>query len=88
MKQINFGELKIWNGVARKECVVRDVREFLGDILYTRGNGVAASALAMKVFKSEGVTEYSDAEWELLMKFVEQYCNCQLMEAINDGVKE
>ena len=54
---------------------MQDCREGFANIIYLNGSGVACHTLALKVYKSEGATEYSDEEITLMNQFAENFGN-------------
>lgn len=88
MKRINFERFEIYTTINHKEVVVQDCREGFANIIYLNGSGVACHALAMKVYKSEGATEYSDEEFALMKQFAENFGNLSLLDSFDMNVKE
>lgn len=87
-KCIDFKRFELFCGISRKECLVQDCREGFADIIYLNGTGVACSTLAMKIYKSEGATEYSDEEIALMKRFVEAYGSVALNDSFDMNIKE
>lgn len=71
-KTINFQRLEIFDDVAHSSCTVVDAREQFANVVYRMGNGIAAHALALKIYRSDGPTEYDDAEVALIRRFAER----------------
>lgn len=88
MKRINFERFEIYTTINHKEVVVQDCREGFANIIYLNGSGVACHALAMKIYKSEGATEYSDEEITLMKRFAENFGNLSLLDSFDMNVKE
>lgn len=84
MAKINFKEFSVYTGVSRKDKKQGDVRESFADIIYNTANGVRAHALAMKIYQSEGETEFTDDE----VKTIEQIANAQCLPGFIDGLNE
>lgn len=84
MARINFKKFSVYTGVSRKEKKQGDVREGFADIIYNTANGVRAHALAMKIYQSEGETEFTDDE----VKTIEQIANAQCLPGFIDGLNE
>lgn len=68
--KLNFERLEIYTGIAHDECTVQDVRKDFADMIYKQGQGIECLSLAMKIFKSEGETDYTDEEVSLIKRFV------------------
>ena len=63
---LNLKEIEVFENIAKTKCVVMDIREAFADLIYARGAGIKAHALALKVFNSDENTEYTDEEIELI----------------------
>lgn len=70
MVRINFEKVVIWTDLAHTQQVVRDLKGDVAEGLYQTGRGIAYHALALKVYNSNGMTEYTDDEYKILMEFV------------------
>lgn len=74
MSNINFQYFKIYTTISHKESRTTDVREAFADTIYNSVNGIRAHALAMKIYKSDGKTEYSDDEVKLIQAVADKMC--------------
>lgn len=81
--KIDFKQVGIYTGIAKKTCIVQDVREDFADALYSQSVGLKSHALALKIFNSDGAEEYSDEEVKIIRMFAEQCCSPSLIDAIN-----
>lgn len=81
--KIDFTKVEIYTGIAKKACVVKDVREDFADALYSQCVGLKAHALALKIFNSKGEEEYTEDEVELIKQFAQENCSPSLIDAIN-----
>ena len=88
MKKVNFERFEIYVAINHKEVVVQDCREGFANIIYLNGSGVACHALAMKVYKSEGATEYSDEEIALMKQFAENFGNLSLYDSFEMNIRD
>ncbi len=84
MKEIDFQYIKIYTTVSRKVAQTVDVRETFADMIYKNVNGIKAHALAMKIYNSEGETEYSEEEVKLIRAVAEQWCVPGFIDGLND----
>lgn len=84
MKEIDFQYFKIYTTVSRKVAQTVDVRESFADMIYKNVNGIKAHALAMKIYNSEGETEYSEEEVKLIRAVAEQWCVPGFIDGLND----
>lgn len=80
---IDFEHFQIKKNMASKELVMCDVRENFANVLYRGGNGIRAHALALKIFNSEGPTDYNYEEYMLIKGTSEVMCT----PAFIDGLK-
>lgn len=87
MKTVNFERFEIYTGISHKEVAVQDCREGFANIIYLNGSGVACHALAMKIYKSEGETEFSGEEIQLMKRFAETYGNAAFSDSLEANIK-
>lgn len=85
--KIDFSKLEV-KSLIQKEGILTDVREPLANGLYVAGEGIAAHALAMKIYNSEGEVEYTDKEFDLIKSFVERNGTPMMIDAINNLLKQ
>ena len=81
--KINFAQLEVYTDIEKTNKVCADVRQQLGELLYETGSGIKLHSLALKIYNSEGETEYTEEEIQTLMQFVNQYCKPAIIDAIN-----
>lgn len=84
MGKINFKEFPVYTGVSRKNKRTCDVREAFADLLYTRVNGIRSHALALKIYQSGGLTEFTEEEARLIRETAEAQC----LPGFIDGLDE
>ena len=84
MKKIDFQHFKIYTTVSRKVAQAVDVRETFANMIYTNVNGIRAHALAMKIFKGDGETEYSKEEAQMIRSVAEQLCVPGFIDGLNE----
>ena len=87
MTTLNFKEIKMYTGVAKKDFFTQDLRETFADIIYSNCNGIAALELARKIYNSEGDTEYDEREIQLIRQVANQ-CTPQFIEGVNEMLNE
>ena len=83
---LNLKQLEVFENIAKTKCVVMDIREAFADLIYARGAGIKAHALALKVFNSDENTEYTDEEIELIKVYIGM-CTPAIIDAINRQLK-
>lgn len=84
MTKIDFQHFKVYASISRKAAHTVDARETFADVIYNNVNGIRAHALAMKIYKSEGKTEYSDDEVKLIQAVADKMC----VPGFLDGLSE
>ena len=82
--KIDFRKFRIYPGIDRQRSVEMDVRKEFADLIYQNGKGIAAHALAMKIYNAEGETEYSDEEVEMIRGYAEKLGTPMFIDAIMD----
>ncbi len=83
MKKLNFQQFEIPTDIAGRRCQTGDAREGFANSIYTRMGGVRAHALAMKIYRSEGPTEYDDREVDLIMEAANQFGVPAFIDGLN-----
>lgn len=84
---INFEQIKVYTSVSKKTAQMGDVREMFADTIYRNIGGIRAHALAMKIYKSEGETEYNDDEVKLIKNVAEQLCLPGFIDGLNEQLE-
>lgn len=87
MAKINFKEFPVHMGIAGQEKCVGDARETFANIIYTRMNGIRAHALAMKIYRSEGIEEYSKQEISCMVNAANEYCTPAFIDGLMEQIK-
>lgn len=86
MKRVDFSRMRFRAGLASEETFTQDIREQFADLVYTRCRGVAALELARKIYGSDGETEYSDREVEI-MRECAMTCTPQMIDAFSTALE-
>lgn len=84
MSRINFSRFGVYTGILRKEKETGDVREEFADLLYRNVSGIRSHALALKIYRSEGDTEYSPEEVRLIRGVAEAMCLPGFIDGLNE----
>lgn len=84
MSKIDFQNFKIYASINHKASHKVDVRENFADMIYNSVNGIRAHALAMKIYKSDGETEYSDDEVKLIQAVADKMCVPGFIDGLSD----
>lgn len=88
MNNIDFQHFKVYASISRKAVHTVDAREDFADMIYNNVNGIRAHALALKIYKSEGKTEYSDDEIKLIQAVAEKMCIPGFIDGLNEQLTE
>lgn len=84
MTKIDFQHFKVYASISRKAAHTVDTRESFADVIYNNVNGIRAHALAMKIYKSEGETEYGEDEVGLMSAVANKYCVPGFIDGLNE----
>lgn len=84
MTKINFTHIKVYTDIAKKNAIVKDMKEQVANDLYMHGQGIAFHALALKIYNSTGEVELDDKEYDLLMNYVNQMCTPAIIDAFKN----
>lgn len=84
MAKIDFQNFTIPVGISKKRKQTGDARETIANLVYTRSMGIKAHHLAFKIYESNGATEFSDDEVNLIKELVEHYCFPSIIDSLNE----
>lgn len=84
MKTIDFTKLEIFTDLAKTRCVVSDVRKQISECIYNNGRGLAAHALALKIYNSNGAIEVNDDELAIIKDIINILGTPSLIDAIDN----
>lgn len=82
--KINFEQLRVYNDIAKTREMVVNVKVQVADIIYQKGIGIAAHALALKIYNSTGDCELTDDEYQLLVSFAEHHFIPMVIDALKN----
>lgn len=88
MKKVDFKNFPIRMNLGSDEVRIVDTRESIGNAVYHNAAGVRGLDLAMKIYKSDGVIELDDGEWDLLMNIANQTLIAPVVETLINIGKE
>ncbi len=83
MAKLNFQQFRIPTGIDKSHYQTGDARESVANMLYLNVNGIRAHALALKIYHSEGDTDFSDEE----VKTLKEVANAYATPAFIDGLQ-
>lgn len=84
MAKINFQYFGIPTGIDKASYQIGDARECVANMLYRNMNGIRAHALALKIYGSNGETEYSDEEIHTLIKAANTFGTPAFIDGLNE----
>ena len=80
--KIDFENFRLFKGIDKKNVEVLNVKNVFADELYTRGQGIAFHALALKIFNSDANTDYNENEYQLMTMFAEQCMSPNVIDSL------
>lgn len=88
MTKIDFQHFNVYMGVSRQDLRITDVREAFANTIYNSVNGIRAHALAMKIYKSDGETEYSEDEVKLIQAVADKMCTPGFIDGLSEQLDD
>ena len=86
--KLDFENVKVSADLKHEYETTVDLKEQFAELIYQKGMGLKAHALALKIFNSTADTDFNDAEINLLKTFTEQNCTPMIIDAINTLCKQ
>ena len=83
MKKINFKEFQIQENLFSDTKTLVDLREGFSNVVYKNSQGIKGLDLALKIYKSDGETEFNDDELQIIRSVCDSF-----FVAILDGKLE
>lgn len=87
MAKLNFQHFKIPTGIDRTQYRTGDARESVANMLYLNVNGIRAHALALKIYRSEGETDFTEEEVRTLQEVADTYATPAFIDGLNDQLE-
>ena len=87
MKKINFKEFQIQENLFSDTKTLVDIREGFSNVVYKNSQGIKGLDLALKIYKSDGETEFNDDELQII-KNISEICIAPITKAIQDIFNE
>jgi hypothetical protein len=87
MAKINFQQFRIPAGIDRSRYQTGDARESVANMLYLNVNGIRAHALALKIYRSEGETDFTEEEVRTLREVADTYATPAFIDGLNDQLE-
>lgn len=88
MAKLNFQRFSVPTGIDKKNRQSGDARESFANLIYLNVNGIRAHALAMKIYQSEGETEFSQDEIKLIKEVADRMCTPNFIDGLREQCKE
>lgn len=88
MKKLDFKQFNVFTGISRKTMQTGDLRESFANLLYLKVAGIRSHALALKIYQSEGATEYSDEEIQLIMEVANKMCLPNIIDGLEEQINK
>lgn len=87
MAKINFQQFRIPAGIDKAHYHTGDARESVANMLYLNVNGIRAHALALKIYRSEGETEFTEEEVRTLREVAESYGTPAFIDGLGEQLE-
>ncbi len=84
--KINFDSVKVYTDIEKTKSVTQNMRKDFSNFIYTQGSGIAAHALAFKVYNGTPDTDYDAQEVEIIRGFVNNCTPC-VIDAFGEMLK-
>lgn len=88
MVKINFKNIKVYDSISHKKSRNVDVREQFADMIYKNAGGIKAHALALKIYNSDGETEYNKEEVGIMRVIAEKFCLPGFIDGLMEQISE
>ena len=87
MAKINFQRFRIPAGIDRSRYQTGDARESVANMLYLNVNDIRAHALALKIYHSEGETDFTEEEVRTLSEVAATYATPAFIDGLNEQLQ-
>ncbi len=74
--------------IGRTEYQTGDARESIANLIYNNLNGIAAHALALKIYNGEGKVEYSEDEISTIKAITLKYASPGFIDGLMEQLNE
>lgn len=83
--KLNFDEVEVYVDLSKEKSVTQNIRKDFANFIYTQGNGIAAHALALKIYNGTPETDFNQQEVELIRSFSNGCTPC-VIDAITEMI--
>lgn len=80
--KINFDKIEVYTDLSKTHAVIQNMRKDFANFVYTQGNGIAAHAIALKIYNGNADTDYDENEVTIIRQFVDNCTPC-VIDAFN-----
>lgn len=85
---MDFENVNVYADLKHEQSVKVNIKEQFAELIYQKGTGIQAHALALKIFNSNKDTEFTDNEIELIKSYAEKFCTPMIIDAIYNLCKQ
>lgn len=82
--KINFKEFQVYTNLDKTESTTLNIAKELADGIYKTAQGVAGYSVALKIYNAIGEEEYTDEEFDIIMKYANTYGTPFFVDALNN----
>lgn len=86
MKKVNFNQFELFVDIDKTKSIVKDVRKAIANMVYTNFVGLAAHALALKIYNADGEIELDEDECRILLDCSEVAASPSLIDSIRKAL--
>lgn len=83
MKKINFEEMEFYLNIEKTQKRTQNVKSQFANAIYVGATSIEMHALAMKIYESNGETEFTDKECSMIQQVTNQFTP-MFIDAINN----
>ena len=85
--KINLERVEVFTDVRNTQSAVLEMRKEIANAIYERGQGLACSVLAHKLYETQGEVEIDDSEKEIISRVAEQLLTPAACEGVMKQIK-
>ena len=87
MKKFNFTQFELFVDIEKTKSLVRDMHKEIANMIYVNFIGLAAHALALKIYNADGEIELDEDECKILLECAEVAASPSLIDSIREVLK-
>ena len=85
--KINLERVEVFTDLSKTQCAVMDMRKEIANVIYERGQRLAGSVLAHKLYETQGKVEGEDSERDIISRVAEQLLTPAACEGVMKQIK-